>query len=76
LVKLKERVDKLRREADRAAGVLETVDAALLERFSCATVDEAQELLAELQAEAKLAQEHFEELLAAFEAEWHDALDL
>ncbi len=71
---LKAKVDRLRRDADRAAGALEQAMARLKTEFKCDSLEAAQKLLKKLRRDESEAREAFEKKLAAFQKEWADEL--
>lgn len=75
LTTLREKADKMRREADRAQGALDQVMKQLREEFSCKTLDEAEKKLQELSKGEAKAKKAFDDALASFEEEWRDALE-
>jgi len=71
---LKQSVEKLQRESDRASGILEAALKLLKEQFGCADLEEAEALCKELkEAEAK-ARAAFSKALQEFEDEWSATL--
>ena len=74
LARLKKKAATLQREADKAQGRLESLQAQLKEDFDCDTVKEAETLLEELEAEEKAAGKAFKKALAKFEKEWGEVL--
>ncbi len=70
LTKLKSKVDALRAKAERARGVLESVEAELKETWRCASLEEAEKLLKELQEKEKKLAGRYTKSLAAFEKKW------
>lgn len=71
---LKAKADRLRAEADRAAGARDAALATLQTDFGVDTIEAAEALLADMQAEAEAARLKYENLYEAFEAEWGDKL--
>lgn len=63
---------RLRAEADKAAGALETTMARLRNEFDVDTIEEAEELLDELTATAAAAENAYDKAAAAFEEKWHE----
>ena len=74
LTRIKEQVDRLQREADKASGALEHAMVQLKEDFGCKTLEEGQKLLDELTQESKKAEDEFNKALKKFEDEWGDTL--
>ena len=72
--KLKDDVDRLRREADRAEGALEELMGRLEAEFGCKTLREAKALSSRLEDEADKATKEFNSKLDEFEEEWGEVL--
>ena len=72
LTALKDRVEKLQREADRAAGALEQTLAQLKTEFGCSTLKEARTKLKELNDQEQKAREAFVASLDAFMLKYPD----
>jgi seryl-tRNA synthetase len=73
--RLKERVDELRRQQDRASGVVSTIKATLKEEFGVSTLKQAKTKLKELLKEQDEAEGEYEEKLEAFEKEFGEILN-
>ena len=73
--KLKRKADKLKAEAERAAGALEQTMARLKEEFGCNTLADAEELLAVKKADEVKAKAGYENELGAFKKEWGERLE-
>lgn len=73
--RLKERVDELRREKDRASGVVSTIKDTLREEFGVSTLKEAKAKLQELKEEQTEAEAEYETRLKAFEKEFGEVLN-
>jgi predicted translin family RNA/ssDNA-binding protein len=71
---LRDRITKMRREADKASGALESLLARLKEEFGCKTLEEAEELLKETQDQLAELEQTFNKSLHKFEKKWSDAL--
>lgn len=74
LEELKARSERMRREADKAAGALEQTKKQLKEEFGVDTVEDAEKLLKKLEREEEDAREKFEEAHTKFMKEWGDVL--
>jgi len=72
--KLKQRVDRLQREADKAAGARAERLKRLEDEFGCKSIKEAEKLLAKLEAEAKKVESDYQQAAAEFYEEWGDKL--
>ena len=68
--KLKSDVDRLRREADRAEGVLDDLTKRLKQDFGVETVEEAESLAAKLEKEAAAKEKEYARALVDFEKNW------
>jgi outer membrane protein TolC len=68
--RLKAQVEEARAEADRAQGSLEQIMRQLQEEFSCSSLAEAKEKLADLEQEMRKEEEVFEATLSAYQAKW------
>lgn len=71
----KEQDEKARRESDRAAGVVSHLLGELREGFGCCTMAEAEQLLAELEAEEAKATKALDRAVRKYELEFADASD-
>ena len=72
--RLKSNVDRLQREADKAAGVYAEQMRRLKQEHGCSTIEEAEKLLAKITKEHKAAEKKFEKLAIEFEDRWGDVL--
>jgi hypothetical protein len=75
VLELKKRVEKLQRDADRAAGALAQTLAQLKSEFGCSSLEAAEALLKKAKTDEQKAQVAFDTALAAFEEEWGEALN-
>jgi len=73
--RLKERVDELQREKDRASGVVSTIKDTLKEEFGVSTLKEAKEKLQKLKEEQAEAEAEYKTRLKAFEREFGEVLN-
>lgn len=71
---LKQKVDRLQRESDKAAGALEQLKSQLRKEFECSSLEEAKSLLAKLEREEVKAKKEFETAMAEFEVKWSSVL--
>lgn len=71
---LRRRAERAKADADRAQGALDQQMKRLQEDFGCATVEEADSLLVQLQDEEKTAAEEYSKALAEFEEKWGSLL--
>lgn len=71
LLALRQRVEKLRSERDRARGALEQTMLRLKTEFKCSTLPAAEKLLKQYKAERADAAEAFDNAMAKFEKEWN-----
>jgi hypothetical protein len=74
LVALKTKVEKIRRDADRASGAYDQGLAQLKKDFGCTTLEEAQKLLEKLKKDTELSRQNYQTALKTFEAKWGDKL--
>jgi len=74
LEELKDRAERMRREADKAAGALEQSKKQLKEKFDVKTMFEANTLLKKLEIEETSAKGVYDEAMEAFEEEWGSEL--
>jgi len=72
--RLKSKVDRLQREADRAEGILEEKMARLKEEFGCKTLDDARKLLKTLEEDADEAGVEYDDALESFKEKWGNKL--
>jgi len=70
LVELKDKIDQLQRESDRAAGALEQVMGRLKKEFKCKTLQEAERKLKTLDKKATKAEADFREAMEELEEKW------
>jgi len=71
---MKKQVEKLRSEAERAAGREELLLKQLKDQFGCGTIEEAQDKFQRLQTEAENAKKVFDRKFKLFEEEWGEKL--
>ena len=72
---MKKQVEKLRAEADRAAGKVEQLMAQLKDQFGCDTIEDAQKKLKKLERDKIKAKKIFDTKLKLFESEWGERLE-
>ena len=72
---MKKQADKLGREAERAAGKVETLTAQLQEQFGCKTLKEAEKKLRELEKRKDELEQDFERRMTVFKEEWGERLE-
>lgn len=72
---LKERVEECRRRADKASGVMEQIQRRFRDEYDCSSVEEAEELLARLEAEEKGAAEGCDVAERAFVKKYGERLE-
>ena len=73
-IRLKERVEHLQHQTDRAAGALEQLQAQLQKEFDCVDSKEGQELLARLERQRQVLEKEYQIALANFETKWKEEL--
>ena len=73
---LKTKAEELQRDADKAAGAVETIRTRLRKEFKVPTIAAAKKLILELEQEEKKLEKEFEKALATFEKEFKDVLEL
>jgi len=71
---LKRKIEKIRKERDKAEGALDQVMVDLKEEFGCKTIKEAEARMAELKQDAEDSQEKYEAALEDFEKKWDGVL--
>lgn len=74
--RLKKKADKLKAEADRAAGALDQTMKRLKEDFDCDDLEEAEKLLKKKEAAVEKAEQLYEKELTSFKAEWGEKLEM
>lgn len=74
LTSLKAKVERLKGDANKAAGALEQHMKTLKTDFDCDTLEDAEEKLEKLRADAQKAEEKFDTALAAFHKKWEGKL--
>lgn len=72
---LRSKAERLRREAEKAEGSLETLKKRLKEEYGLDTLEAAAAKIKELTETVKKAEETYTEKLAAFEEEWGERLN-
>jgi len=72
--KIKEKVDRLKREADKAEGAYEELLRVLKRDFDCDNLDDAKELLERLIRQEQKLKAKLEKSMAAFKDKWDDQL--
>jgi len=72
--KLKNKVDNLKTQRDKAKGSLATVMGRLKDEFGCESIQDAEELLTELKESVKQHEEELEKLYEKFEDEFGERL--
>jgi len=72
--RLKTKVDRLQREADRAAGIRDEKMGRLKEEFGCKSLDAARKLLKTVEQETEEAEAGYAEALEEFKEKWGDKL--
>lgn len=70
LLSLKKRVERLRRDSDKAQGALGRVKEQLQEEFKCASLKEARSLLRKLERQEKQQRKQLARALEKFEARY------
>lgn len=75
LTELKSKVERIRRDADRAQGAYDQAKARLKSEYDCDSLEEAQAQLKKLEKQGQEARETFDADLAAFEEKWRGKLD-
>ena len=71
---LKSKADKLRKEAEKAEGSLETLMKRLKDEYGLDSLEAAQDKIKELTAVVATAEAAYNSKLAAFEEEWGERL--
>ena len=71
---LKNKVEALRRKAERAQGAYEQLLKRLKDEFGCDSLDAARALLNKTEREVKKAKERFEQAKTEFEQNWQEKL--
>lgn len=72
--RLKDRLDEMTRERDRAAGALAEQVKRLKDEFGCASLKEAKALLNKWKYEAEVAGKAYRKAAAEFERKWKERL--
>lgn len=75
LAQLREQVDSMQRESDRAEGALQQILTQLKEEYGCKNLDEAEGLLASLREKLTETEEEYEGALEKFQKKWGSALE-
>ena len=73
-LELRRRVEKLQREADRAAGAKDQLLSRMQAEFGCKTVKEAEKRLTREERELQELREGFQAKLSSFEEKWEGVL--
>ncbi len=74
LLRIKERVEEMKRDADKAEGALQRIEEQIREEFKCKDLDAACDLLDVLEVQEKDAEEAFDKAQRKFEKKWGDLL--
>jgi hypothetical protein len=74
--RLKKKADKLKAEAERAAGALEQTTARLKDEFGCDSLEAAEKLLKKKELEKAIAEEKYEDELEKFKSKWGEKLEV
>lgn len=72
--KLKVKVDRLRREHDRAEGALEQAMVKLQKQHGCKTLEEGKVLLSKTEKDCKRKRSKFDKAMERFDEEWGEKL--
>ena len=72
---LRTKAEKLRRDAEKAEGSLETLKQRLKDEYGLDSIEAAEEKIVELTAVVKTAEETYTAKLKAFEEEWGERLN-
>lgn len=73
--KLKDKADKLKSEVDKAQGAIEQSMRELKDKFECETIEEAEQLLEELEKQVALLTKNYDDSLVKFKEEWEEKLE-
>ncbi len=71
---LKAKVDRLRREYDRAEGALEQAMMKLKKQYGCKTLEEGRALLVKTEKDCKRKRAKFDKAMERFDGEWGEKL--
>lgn len=71
---LKDDVDRLRREADKAAGAYDEQMKRLKSEFDCDSIEQAEKMLADLEKQEAKAVKAYERSKASFDEQWGEVL--
>lgn len=71
---LREKVDRLKTQVERARGRAEMIRKTLKDDWDCKNLSEAKKLLSELQATQVTLREDYDTKLGVFEGRWKDVL--
>lgn len=71
---LKAKVDRLRREHDRAEGALEQAMIKLKKQHGCKTLEDGKELLASMEKSCKQKRSKFDKAMERFDEKWGEKL--
>lgn len=72
---LKEASERLRRKADKAKGALDVEKKRLKDEFDCDSIEQAEEMMADLEKKLEAANESYDESLGEFKEKWGDILE-
>ena len=71
---MKDKIDKLQRDKDRAEGALSEMMKELNDKYECTTIEEAEQLALQLKREARQLEKDYEEAMEQFQAKWKGVL--
>ena len=71
---LKKKAEDAKTERDKAQGQLDAAMATLRDEFGCDTIEEAQEKMKKLEAEATKTEAAYETAKSKFETDWNERL--
>ena len=72
---LKAKVDRLRREHDRAEGALEQAMLKLKEQYDCKTLEEGKIVLSKMEKDCKRKRSKYDKAMERFDEEWGERLE-
>jgi len=73
--KLKDKVDRLKADAERAKGAFDSVMDRLADDCGCNSIEEAEEKLGKLKTERDKAEKSYEKAMSTFQKKWGEKLE-
>jgi phage shock protein A len=73
--RIRARIEKMKRDRDKASGAMESVMSQIKKEFGCSTLKEASKKLVKLTQEQEKLEKEIEQKEAEFQEKWADVLE-